>query len=240
MSDRPPIPDDLEHCQRLLLDLLRRNDELRQQAQEVRQEIDAARRQAEDRQRRLDELQRVLAATAADYSQLQHEHAEVLETLALLRRYVFGPRRERVGDDPAQGHLFDVPELVIAAAATEPTVPEAASAPDRAPSARSRRRTSWDHLPQIHIEHDVPEQEKTCSCCGGRKERIGEDRSRELEFIPAKLEVKVHVLPKYACPKCRDGVTSPPVPPKPIVGGIAGPGLVSFVLVSKFAEHSTL
>ena len=23
---------------------------------------------------------------------------------------------------------------------------------------------------------------------------------RELDFIPAQLEVKVHVLPKYACP----------------------------------------
>ena len=54
------------------------------------------------------------------------------------------------------------------------------------------------------------------------------------------LEVKVHVLPKYACPKCRDGVASPPVPPKPIPGGIAGPGLVSFVVVSKFADHLPL
>ena len=52
--------------------------------------------------------------------------------------------------------------------------------------------------------------------------------------------MKVHVLPKYACPKCRDGVASPPVPPKPIPGGIAGAGLVSFVVVSKFADHLPL
>ena len=44
----------------------------------------------------------------------------------------------------------------------------------------------------------------------------------------------------YACPKCRDGVASPPVPPKPIPGGIAGAGLVSFVVVSKFADHLPL
>jgi hypothetical protein len=31
-----------------------------------------------------------------------------------------------------------------------------------------------------------------------RQQRIGEDISRELEFTPAQLEVKVHVLPKYA------------------------------------------
>ena len=48
------------------------------------------------------------------------------------------------------------------------------------------------------------------------------------------------MLPKYACPKCRDGVASPPVPPKPVPGGIAGAGLVSFVIVSKFADHLPL
>ena len=52
--------------------------------------------------------------------------------------------------------------------------------------------------------------------------------------------MKVHVLPKYACSKCRDGVASPPVPPKPVPGGIAGAGLVSFVIVGKFADHLPL
>ena len=52
--------------------------------------------------------------------------------------------------------------------------------------------------------------------------------------------MNVHVLPKYACPKCRNGVASPPVPPKPIPGGIAGAGLVSFVVVSKCADHLPL
>jgi transposase len=86
----------------------------------------------------------------------------------------------------------------------------------------------------------LSEEEKTCSCCGGPRQRIGEDESRELEYIPARLEVRVHVLPKYACPKCRDGVASPPVPPKPTPGGMAGPGLVAFVVVSKFADHPPL
>ena len=101
-------------------------------------------------------------------------------------------------------------------------------------------RARFEHLPHIRIEHDLTDAEKTCTCCGAPKVRIGEDESRELEFIPARLEVRVHVLPKYACSKCRDGVASPPVPPKPTPGGIAGPGLVAFVAVSKFADHLPL
>jgi transposase len=226
------LPDDPGECQRLLEDLLRRNEELRQQAQTAQQ-------QAEDAERRLGELERVLDQTAADYDQLKEKHAELAETLALLRRYIFGQRRERFIDDPGQGHLFDIPEIL-----DEPE-PAASPSPDdttaqRSTAARSPRRTRLDHLPHIRIPHDVPEAEKTCSCCGGPKTRIGEDESRELDFIPARLEVKVHVLPKYACPKCRDGVTSPPVPPKPIPGGIAGAGLVSYVIVSKLADHLPL
>jgi transposase len=233
MSVLPRLPDDPEQCQRLLHDLLSRNDELRQQAED-------ARRQADDARRRIDELERVLAETAADYSQLQERHAELAETLALLRRYVFGPRRERLNDDPDQGHLFDLHGAAIELEAAAPPEPDTQAPGERPKAARPKRRTSLDHLPHNRIEHDVPETEKTCSCCGGAKHRIGEDLSRELEFTPAKLEVNVHVLPKYACPKCRDGVASPPVPPKPVPGGIAGPGLVSFVLVSKFADHLPL
>jgi transposase len=233
MSVIPSLPDDPGECQRLLDDLLRGNDELRRRAED-------ARRQAEEAQRRIDELQRVLDQTAADYSQLQERHAELAETLALLRRYIFGPRRERHVDDPDQGHLFDLQDTAIVPAPDAPTQRDAASPAPQPKASRRHRRASLDHLPHKRIEHDLPESEKTCSCCGGAKQRIGEDLSRELEYTPAKLEVTVHVLPKYACPKCRDGVTSPPVPPKPIPGGIAGPGLVAYVVVSKFADHLPL
>ena len=235
----PRLPDDPGEFQRLFDDLLRRNEELRQQAQTAQQQAQTAQQQAEDAERRLGELERVLDQTAADYDQLKEKHAELAETLALLRRYIFGQRRERFIDDPGQGHLFDIPEIL-----DEPE-PAASPSPDdaaaqRSTAARSPRRTRLDHLPHIRIPHDVPESEKTCSCCGGPKTCIGEDVSRELEFIPARLEVKVRVLPKYACPKCRDGVVSPPVPPKVVPGGIAGVGLVSFVIVSKFADHLPL
>jgi transposase len=240
MSVVPCLPDDPEQFQRLLHDLLRRNDELRQQAEDAQRQAEDAQRQAEDARRRIAELEHVLEETAADYSQLQQQHAELAETLALFRRYVFGPRRERLFDDPSQGHLFDLHDIAIEPKAAVPTESDTAAPAEHPKTAAKRRRTSLDHLTHTRIEHDLPENEKTCSCCGGAKQRIGEDLSRELEFTPAQMEVKVHVLPKYACPKCRDGVASPPVPPKPIPGGIAGPGLVSFVVVSKFADHLPL
>jgi transposase len=237
------LPDDPAECRRLLGDLLRSHDALRRQAEDERQRAEDERQRAEDERqraeeihRRVDELERILEATAADYDRLKEEHAELAETLALLRRYVFGPRRERHVDDPGQGHLFDLPAEPEPA---EPAMTDDAPSPRPRP-ARTPRRARFEHLPHIRIEHDLTEAEKTCSCCGTPKVRIGEDESHSLEFIPARLEVHVHVLPKYACSKCRDGVASPPVPPKPTPGGLAGPGLIAFVVVSKFADHLPL
>ena len=240
MSVASTLPENPEECRSLLLDLIRRDEELRRQAEDAREQAEDARKQAEDARRLNDELRRVLDQTAVDYGELQARHAELAEELALLRRYVFGSRRERFIDDPGQGHLFNLLDAAIEPVVPTPTELETPTLESKSKKPRPRGRSSLDHLPHIRIEHDLPEAEKTCPCCGGMKHRIGEDLSRELEFIPAKLEVRVHVLPKYACPSCRDGVASPPVPPKPVPGGIAGAGLVSFVLVSKFADHLTL
>jgi transposase len=239
MSCTLRVPDDPREYQQFLEDLLRSNDELRQQVNIAQQRAEDANRQSEDVKHRAEELQRILNETAADYDRLKEENAALAEELALIRRYAYGQRRERFVDAPGQGHLFEIPEFIDEPPPAVPTVEENAP-PQQSRTARSPRRTRVDHLPHVRIEHDLPESEKICPCCGGQKTCIGQDESREVDLIPARMEVKVHVLPKYACPKCREGVSSPPVPPKPIPGGIAGAGLVSFVVVSKFADHLPL
>ena len=240
MSVTLHIPDDPSECQRLLADLLCRNDALRQQAQTAGQRADDAQQRADDAQRRIDELERVLDQTAADYDQLKQQHAELAETLAAAAPLPLRPAPRTLPRRPGPRSSLRHPRVHRRARAGRTPCPADDAAPPPPKAARTPRRTRLDHLPHIRIEHDLPEPEKTCSCCGGPKQRIGEDESRELDFIPARLEVKVHILPKYACPKCRDGVASPPVPPKPVPGGIAGAGLVAFVVVSKFADHLPL
>ena len=212
MDRHARIPDDLAECQRLL----------------------------QDAQSRVEELQRVLDETAASHEELRQEHAAVLEQLAWYKRWVHGRRRERIVEGKGQQHLFDLdpdgnPEE---ASDSEPEEPRQ----EVAAHSRRRRRRELDlsRLPHHRHELDLPDGEKTCGCCGRAKDRIGEDITRILEYEPSKLEVHEHVRPKYACRYCKDGVSSPSPPPRPIARGIAGPGLISQIVVSKFGDHLPL
>ena len=197
--------------------------------------------QVEDLQAATEDLHAALDQAAKLHDQTVQEHQQTIDELRrqieLYRRYVFGPRRERLVEAPGQGHLFELDE-----ADESLTLPPEPPARDSRPPAQPRRsrKPDYDRLPQVRIEHDVPEAEKLCSQCGEPKARIGEDEARVLQFIPAHFELHVHVLPKYACPHCRDGVVAPEPPPRPLSGCIAGAGLLAEVVVSKFAEHLPL
>jgi transposase len=188
----------------------------------------------------VEDLKAALDEAAKIHDQVVQEHEqsiqELRQQLDLYRRFVFGPRRERLIEAPGQGHLFEFDGVE--------SVPLPPKPPARDPGATKRPRQSrkldYDRLPQIRIPHDVPEAEKLCNQCGEAKACIGEDEARVLNFIPAHFELQIHVLPKYACSHCRDGVVAPEGPPRPLSGCIAGAGLLAQVVVSKFADHLPL
>lgn len=48
-----------------------------------------------------------------------------------------------------------------------------------------------------------------------------------------------HIRPQYACRAC-ETVTAAPVPPAIIDGGVAAPGLLAWLALSKFVDHLPL
>ena len=60
----------------------------------------------------VDDLQAALDQSAKLHTQAVQEHEQLVEELRrqleLYRRYVFGPRRERLIEAPGQGHLFEL------------------------------------------------------------------------------------------------------------------------------------
>src|SRR5665213_4039531 len=78
-----------------------------------------------------------------------------------------------------------------------------------------------------------------CPDCGGALRQFGEDVSEQLERIPATFKVIRHVRPKFACAGC-ESVVEAPAPSRPIERGLAGPGLLAYIVTSKFADYLPL
>ena len=248
MDDADSLPTDLTECHRLLVAAFQQAVQLERRAEHAEQRVAESERRATkseqwvaESQQRVAELDRVLDATSASYEELQQEHASTLEELAWYKRWVHGRRRERIVEGKGQQHLFDLTPPGV----TEAPVPLHSQEPRQEIAGHTRRRRrsrelDLSRLPHHRHELDLPDAEKICGCCRRAKDRIGEDVTTILEYVPSKLEVHEHVRPKYACRYCKDGVSSPPPPERPIARGIAGPGLIAQIVVSKFGDHLPL
>lgn len=102
---------------------------------------------------------------------------------------------------------------------------------------RAGRQPLPPELPRVEHRHE-PE---SCQCgnCGQALVLIGEDVSEQLDVEPARFFVHRHIRPQYACRACEQ-VTAAPVPAAIIDGGMAAPGLLAWLAVSKFADHLPL
>src|SRR5204862_7500451 len=63
--------------------------------------------------------------------------------------------------------------------------------------------------------------------------------SEILEYVPSHFKVIRIVRPEHACTRC-DAIVQEPAPHRPIDRGLAGPGLLAHVLVSKYCDHLPL
>lgn len=111
---------------------------------------------------------------------------------------------------------------------------------------RGRRNlAAFDELPLTRKEHDLSEDQKLCPCCGQMRQRIGSESSWQMEYIPGRFERIEHIRHKYACKHCEqngDGanIELADKPTQPIEKVLAGPGLLAFVVTSKFADYLPL
>ena len=162
----------------------------------------------------------------------QIEHLKLV--IEKLRRAMFGKKSEKIVVQLEQLEL-QLEELESAQAEMEAAVEAVAPAAQVKP--RSPRKPLPEHLPREVVTH-LP-QGDCCSGCGGALRKFGEDVSEQLEYIPESFKVIRHVRPKFACNGC-DRVVEAPAPSRPIERGLAGPGLLAHVLVSKFGDHLPL
>ena len=175
-----------------------------------------------------DALPNDLHALKALVSAQRAEIERLKMMITKLRRTQFGRSSEQL-DAMIDQLQLSLEELEVNQAEVRPIT-------EQAPRTVSRRKPLPDHLPrETHVHQPDPQ----CSGCGGTLRQLGEDVSEVLEYVPARFKVIRHVRPRLVC-RCCEHITQVPAPSRPIARGLAGPGLLAHVLVSKFVDHLPL
>jgi transposase len=209
-SPRPELPDDIKSCHALIERL------------QAAAEIDAAARIAH--------LEALLAEQQQTIDDLSADNR-------LLKRSLFGSRRERfTEDDPAQTLLFD-PATLDSPESSDENQP--APEPKKRTSKGRRRRVFPEFLlreEQRHylIPEDIPEEMQDNPNVRRFFKKVGES----LELVPMQLKVIEQLQEVIALDRPDETTTMVAAKrPVPLIQSFAGPSLWAYLTVSRFADH---
>ena len=185
----------------------------------------------------VESLLRVVAAREAEVAFLKLIVDKLKMQLLRRTRSQFGPSSEQL-HDPQIALIEGQPLDEQAVAKERAKLPAANTAEIDRTLPEHLTRETQHYRPETTASHsDTAGEPCGCTACGGRLRQIGQDVSEQLEYVPAHFKVIRHVRPKLACVSCQ-AIFQAAAPSRPIARGVAGPGLLAHVMVSKYCDHS--
>jgi transposase len=221
------LPDDKETLQAMLRSSWQERERQEKRAEEYF-------RKAEEQRRRADDL-----------------YLEKLRLQMELERYkkaTYGPRADRLSMNELAQMLLEFAETLEQKPISWEDLRQAEPEPElRRVQRRKGRRAlaNVENLPvQTHV-YELSAEERPCLSCGVEHKEIGSEKSWQIEYIPGHFERLEHVRKKYACPHCERKGENPQIQVAAKAGtaiekGFAGPGLLAFIVTSKFADYLPL
>jgi transposase len=166
------------------------------------------------------------------------------------KKWYYGPRADRLATsgEVAQA-LLEFAEQLEA----KPIPPE--DVPAQAESEYELRRVkrrpgrrhlaNFENLPVTTQVYELNAEQRLCPCCGVERKEIGADESWQIEYLPGRFERIQHLRKKYACPGCEKAGENPQMEvaakaEAAIDKGMAGPGLLAYIVTSKFSDYLPL
>ena len=183
-------------------------------------------------------------------ARIENENAGLEERVTVLQSQLndlmhrlYGRRSERF-EVPGQQDLFDSLMELTQEAAGETQSESAADVEDisyrrKKPKPRGKKPLP-EHLERVRIAVDPSASETTCACCQGQMKRVGEVITEELDIVPQKFFVKQYVQGKFCCEECMNRSVMKELPPRPIQHGRPSPGVLAYIIVSKYVDHLPL
>jgi transposase len=189
-------------------------------------DIDALKAMVLAQQASMEQMTLALASRALEVEQLK-------QLIAKLQRMHFGRKSEKI-DRQIEKLECRLEDLLAEEGVIDAQPPAIKPATQRTPPTRQPL------PPELPREDRILEpSDQACPECGGNLKLLGEDVSEQLEIVNTAFKVIRHIRRKKAC-ACCDCIVQVPAPSRPILRGVAGPGLLAHILVAKFADHQPL
>ena len=199
---------------------------------DTKKELETTRKQLEDEKKEFEE-------TKLELLRLQEELSSQLA-------YRFCSHSEKATNQPS---LFNFEDESLIPSEEEIAAIVADEGPYKEEKVRAYirrkcgRKAIDDSTPTMQVYHDIPDEEKTCAC-GCKLKKVGENSTKRLRIIPAKMYAVEDIYPKYACPNCEGSgdEDNPVFRQAPAVKyfipkSIATNELLAYVMTNKFCEH---
>jgi len=221
------LPEDKEALKAMLRSLWQERDDQRLRAE-------AQTKRAEEHRKRADEL--------------YLENLQLQKELWRYKKATYGPRADRLSENELAQALLEFAEELEQKPLPAESLAQGEAQPElRRIKRRKGRRAlaNFDHLPVSTHVYELPAEQRRCSCCGEQRQEIGSEESWQIEYIPGHFERLQHVRKKYACAKCELAGENPQIATAAkaetaIEKGFAGPGLLAYIVTSKFADYLPL
>jgi transposase len=177
------------------------------------------------------------AASPEEVQLLREENAALRAQIAWLKQQLFGPgKSEKLDRAQMRFQLEELERLAAKAEQRVETITYERAKPAKEP--RSVPAETFAKLPVVETIEIVPEPVKQEP---ELYERIGEERTFEVDVIEPKLVKREIVRPKFRHKLDR---ARPPLiaaaPARPVSGGYASAGLLAWIAISKYVHHLPL
>jgi transposase len=176
------------------------------------------------------------------------ENLRLRQELERYKKATYGPRADRLSMNQLAQMLLEFAEALEQKPINLEDLREAEPETEvRRVQRRKGRRAlaNFENLPVKTYVYELSVEERPCPSCSVERQEIGSEKSWQIEYIPGHFERLEHVRKKYACASCESEGENPQIEvaakaETAIEKGFAGPGLLAFIVTSKFADYLPL
>src|ERR1700684_3262550 len=230
------LPQDREALEAMVRSLILEREEQRQRVEHESERANDLQGESLRQRKRADEL--------------YLENLRLQLELQRYKKWYYGPRADRLATsaDLAEALRESGEKLEAKPVHPEDVPPKAEPEYElrRVKRRRGRRNlANFENLPVTTHVYELSAEQRRCPCCGVERKEIGADESWQIEYIPGRFERLHHVRKKYACPGCESVGENPQMEvaakaEASIEKGMAGPGLLAYIVSSKYSDYLPL